>query len=514
MNKFAMIMSAMLMTLNVTAEVINITDSDTQGNIEWTSDNEYILNGFVFVENGETLTIEAGTVIRGERGEGANASALIVARGGKIYANGTYHDPIIFTALDDDLLDPHDFGPADSGEWGGVILLGRAPINSPESTLETVGFIEDNIEGIPTTEPRGKFGGLNPHDSSGVIRYVSIRHGGTNIGANNEINGLTFGGVGDGTIVEFVEVFANKDDGFEFFGGTVNAKYLFASYCGDDSFDYDQGWSGKGQYWLSFMTGDRGGEHDGDVDDWNNFPLSNPTIVNATYISNGNGSGDAIKLRENAAGKYYNSIFMNYGDKFLDIEDAANVDNFDFRNNIYGYFGSSDLNYSTDAAQKFFESEYNNIEIQVEDIIDSAFLYNRTDDLYDIEDPWFDNADHIGAIGSVNWVAGWTASSEQRVIPTRNAGPIDYDVTLFQLQSGFSMVSNPYNEAQISDLFSAAPYGTVIYKFDPSTGSYTSFTKIQGLEWALAGEETLNHAEAVFIQIPDGEYYNLVIEKN
>ena len=136
----------------------------------------------------------------------------------------------------------------------------------------------DNIEGIDINEPRGAFGGSDEADSSGVLRYVSIRHGGTLIGADNEINGLTLGAVGSGTTVEFVEVFANLDDGIEFFGGTVNTRYLVVAYCGDDSFDYDQGFRGKGQYWFTIQDADSGdgGEHDGDIDDDTRTPLSPP----------------------------------------------------------------------------------------------------------------------------------------------------------------------------------------------------------------------------------------------
>ena len=148
-----------------------------------------------------------------------------MARGGKIYAQGTAEKPIIFTALSDDLSDATDLGQADKGLWGGLIVLGKSTLNSPSANAVD-GVITDNIEGIPVTEPRGQFGGSDEGDDSGVIRYVSIRHGGSVIGADNKINGLTLGAVGPGTTIEYVEVFANKDDGIEFFGGTVNTRYM------------------------------------------------------------------------------------------------------------------------------------------------------------------------------------------------------------------------------------------------------------------------------------------------
>ena len=206
---------------------VTVTDDDINGDVTWTANNTYVLDGFVFVEDGETLTIEPGTVIKGKPGQAENSSALIIAQGGKIYANGTPSKPIIFTAEADNL---NGNLPLDTrGLWGGVIVLGKAGIN----TATGVG----QIEGIPSTEPRGAYGGNDDTDNSGVIRYVSIRYGGTDIGEGNEINGLTMAGVGSGTRIEYVEVFNNKDDGFEWFGGTVNCKYLVSAFNGDDAFD-------------------------------------------------------------------------------------------------------------------------------------------------------------------------------------------------------------------------------------------------------------------------------------
>ncbi|MFT5336997.1 MAG: hypothetical protein ACI9YL_000999 [Luteibaculaceae bacterium] len=269
----------------------------------------YTLDGMVFVNDGEVLTINAGAVIKGKPGAGAEASALIVARGGKIMAEGTEANPIIFTAEGDDLNGSFDENI--TGEWGGVIILGSAGLNTNG---------EQAIEGIPTSEARGLFGGTNDADNSGVFRYVSIRHGGTNIGAGNEINGLTLGGVGSGTTIEHIEVFANADDGIEFFGGTVNVKYAITAYCGDDSYDYDMGWRGKGQFWVTVAGGDRGGEHDGGTDPEDGMPYAKPTIYNATYVGNGISEGKrALTFRDNAGGFYNNSIFVDFG-KGIDVE--------------------------------------------------------------------------------------------------------------------------------------------------------------------------------------------------
>ncbi|HHB52491.1 MAG TPA: hypothetical protein ENK75_05555 [Saprospiraceae bacterium] len=221
-------------------------DGNGTGTTTWKEGKTYIRDGFVFVNSGQTLTIEPGTIIKGKSGQGAEASALIVARGGKIIAEGTKDKPIIFTAEADDLKGSVDKGAR--GLWGGLIVLGNARLNTEPA--------EQQVEGIPTTEPRGVFGGNDDNDNSGVIKYVSIRHGGTDIGEGNEINGLTLGAVGSGTEIDYVEVISNNDDGIEFFGGTVGVKHAVLSLCGDDGFDYDMGFRGKGQFWVVLQAED------------------------------------------------------------------------------------------------------------------------------------------------------------------------------------------------------------------------------------------------------------------
>jgi len=282
------------------------------GTISWSKDTIYVLNGFVFVDSAQTLDIAAGTVVYGKAGAGAQASALIVARNGKINAVGSATEPIIFTY-------DGDAGGSQanlSEKWGGLIILGNASLNSALG--------ESQIEGIPTTESRGLYGGTNDADNSGTLQYVSIRHGGSNIGDNNEINGLTLGGVGNGTTIDYVEVIGNKDDGIEWFGGTVSAKHLIVSYCKDDALDYDEGYRGKNQFIIVHMeptAGDRGGEHDGGTKPETATPYATPVFYNVTSI--GNADAKALTFRDNAGGEYHNSIFSGYG-KGVDIEDLKN----------------------------------------------------------------------------------------------------------------------------------------------------------------------------------------------
>ncbi|HRE06701.1 MAG TPA: hypothetical protein PKX00_13900 [Opitutaceae bacterium] len=218
----------------------------------WTADNTYLLDGYVFVTGNSTLTIEPGTVIKAKVSTGGGAAALVITRGSKINAAGTAAKPIIFTSELDNLNG--NLGVSDTGLWGGLVILGRASINSRANGAVVAAPVEDQVEGfsVPAADvPLITFGGTDDADNSGVLRYLSVRHGGAVIGTANEINGVTLGGVGSGTTMEYIEVFANKDDGFEWFGGTVNARYLVAAFGNDDAFDMDQGFRGNLQFLFS-----------------------------------------------------------------------------------------------------------------------------------------------------------------------------------------------------------------------------------------------------------------------
>jgi len=203
----------------------------------WTADKIWVLNGKVVVEEGITLTIEAGTIVKGEE-----ESALIIARGGNLNACATAVQPIIMTSILDDIVigqtNGSNLDETDAGKWGGLIVLGYAPI-STDADAET-----DRIEGISASEAYGIYGGTDASDNSGCISYVSVRHGGALLEAGNEINGITFGGVGSGTTVDHIEVVGNLDDGIECFGGTVNITNVIVWAPGDDAFDIEQGYSG------------------------------------------------------------------------------------------------------------------------------------------------------------------------------------------------------------------------------------------------------------------------------
>jgi hypothetical protein len=211
-------------------------------NTTWTNDRIWVLNQKVVVKSGVTLTIEAGTIIKGSEGQGSLASALVIARGGKIMAEGTATQPIIFTSINDNIAVGQTAGTnltaADNGLWGGLLIMGNAKGSF------TGDVSEFNIEGIPASDSFGLYGGTNDADNSGSLKYVSIRHGGAEIGEGNEINGLTLGCVGSGTVIQNIEVVANYDDGIEFFGGSVNVTNALVWSVGDDGLDIDQAYSG------------------------------------------------------------------------------------------------------------------------------------------------------------------------------------------------------------------------------------------------------------------------------
>jgi len=246
-----------------------VVTSNITTNTTWDAKKVWILGGRIVVTSGATLTIEPGTIIKGQAGTGANATVLLIARGGKINATGTATKPIIFTSVADELsiadvaagkFASPNLTPDVNGLWGGLIILGKANISASSSGTQKT---EVQIEGIPTSDPNGLYGGSDDADNSGVLKYVSVRHGGTEIGAGNEINGITFGGVGSGTVVENIEVVGNQDDGIEWFGGTVNVKNVTVWNAGDDGLDTDQAYRGTVENFAIISAGGSSFELDG-----------------------------------------------------------------------------------------------------------------------------------------------------------------------------------------------------------------------------------------------------------
>lgn len=480
----------LLASTTAQADVVQVTSADIQGIVHWSNTNTYVLNGFVFVESGEELHIQAGTVVKAKDGEGANISALVVARGGKLFAIGTPARPIIFTAEIDDVNDPEDLGIWDRGLWGGVVLMGRAKINTAvDATGNAATPKFDVYEGIPSTNPNYAkffFGGDDDDDNSGILRYVSIRHGGKVLESNKEINGLSLCAVGRGTTIEFVEAYAIKDDGFEFFGGTVNTRYLVSAFNDDDAFDADQGHQGKHQFWFGIQAPDvrdKGMELNGEPSGIavSNAPLARFTVYNATLIGAGAGSGgnnnNVFTIREYASPRIYNSIFTDFAQRGVSIDDKTKAllanGNLDLQDNLWWGFTAGNTAANLDvgnAGSLFSDANLHN------EIVDPQLRsISRTNDfgldprpkagspalsanrLPPSDDSFFTPASYKGAFdGSTLWISGWTALSRYgvtlpvggkpgNVVPVKNqdiSGTVNWYNTNTYVLDGFVFVEN------------------------------------------------------------------------
>ncbi len=269
---------------------VEVKDS-ISANTHWTCSQQYLLKGYVYVTAGTTLTIDPGVIIRGDKD---TKGALIIERGAKIMAMGTVGNPVVFTSAQDP-------GDRDYGDWGGVILCGKAPVNWNAG--------EAQVEG----GPRSFYGGTDPSDNSGEMHYVRIEYAGIAFSPNNEVNGLTLCGVGNGTQIDHIQISYSGDDGFEFFGGTVNAKYLVSIGAWDDDFDTDNGYHGKLQYIVSVRdpyAADQSGSKAIETDSYlagtySGIPVDNTKITNA-IVSNATFVGPLVSPTSTA----YNDQFV------------------------------------------------------------------------------------------------------------------------------------------------------------------------------------------------------------
>ena len=332
---FLPIALAALLTAGMARAATVPVSADVAANTTWFATNTYVLQTVVYVKSNVTLTIEPGTVIKAATGgliarDGIPnlVAALWVTRGGKLNAAGTVDNPIIFTYDGDNVNNPTDVPFNTSGQWGGIVLCGRALINSAQSTAGNVASPKyERLEGTTTDGVDGAhlFGGSDDSDNSGVMRYVSIRYPGTVFAPARELNGLTMGAVGKGTDISYVEVIGSSDDAFEWWGGCVNTHHLVAAFCEDDDFDTDQGYRGTNQFWFgikppwSGSTDSRGLETDGDLNQSasGELPKSQWTVHNVTLIGRGKtatgfGGGIGWNARDEAAPNVLNSIFAEF----------------------------------------------------------------------------------------------------------------------------------------------------------------------------------------------------------
>ena len=333
--EYVTITETVVETQTETVEVDPYADSTLEGNI--TSDTTldaskiWLLKGRVSVEDGVTLTIPAGTIIKAASGTGADASTLIIARGGTIIADGTADAPIVMTSISDNIEVGGTYPSSGAalnvdtrGLWGGLLILGKAPSSFSGDVTEL------QIEGIPTSDTNGLYGGTDAADDSGSIQYLSIRHGGAEIGEGNEINGLTLGGVGSGTTINHIEVLGNVDDGIEFFGGTVNASNLLVWGQGDDAIDIDQAYAGTidGAMVILTSASDHGFEIDGpEGAATGRFTIKNATVIGATDDCDAEGvDGEMADFRKGATGDVMNVLFKDFaGGKDVELDASADA---------------------------------------------------------------------------------------------------------------------------------------------------------------------------------------------
>ncbi len=345
-TKLLFIAFALVNIFSINAQ-INVS-GDITSNTTWTSNNIYTLTGgFVYVTNNSTLTIEPGTIIKG------NLAALVITRGSKLMAQGTQTQPIVFTSY-------QPAGSRAAGDWGGILLLGKAPINDPAGQRLGEGGI-DPVKGL--------YGGTDANDNSGVLTYVRIEYAGIAFQPNNETNGLTMGAVGAGTTIDYVQVSYGGDDAFEWFGGTVNCKHLIANKTLDDMFDTDYGFTGRIQFAVGVsdslvadISGSNGFESDNDATGTTNGPLTKPIFTNvsifgprATATSSGYNVNftRAAHLRRSSALCTYNSVLVGFptGLKIDGTTTGQGATNgsLQFRSNIVAGYLTTPTNRSLDS---------------------------------------------------------------------------------------------------------------------------------------------------------------------
>lgn len=388
-----------------------------------TSDRTWILKGYVYVPSGITLTIQPGTKIVSDV---TDKGALCIERGGKIDANGTANQPIVFTS-------GRPAGQRSPGDWGGIVILGRARTNRSSTPV-----IEGGLD--------RPYGGTDDADNSGIMRYVRIEYAGIAAFANSEINGLTLGGVGSGTTLEYIQTAYANDDAYEFFGGSVNAKYLVAAYTADDDFDFDFGFTGRLQFGVSLRdpafvdAGDAGNgiESDNDNPPTTSAPYTRAVLSNFTFVGPNNAAGTAPnhnfanRFRRNTRFVVRNSILMGYQKGGFSIEqDNTGTD---YKNDL-SVFAQNLVHAVVDPYRVSSATTITAAEMRTKAEANGCITYTNANDIgleapFNLTTPnflpkagspaltgavfngdlnsFFTPVEYRGAFGASNWLAGWT----------------------------------------------------------------------------------------------------------
>lgn len=401
-----------------TVTPVDIT-ADIEGDTTWTADHTYTLKKHIFVRSG-TLTIQPGVQIFGDEG-----SSLVITTNARLDAQGTAEAPIVFSSS-------KAVGSRAPGDWGGVVLLGLAPINVTGGS--------NQIEGFPAGTSGTTYGGTDPQHDCGILRYVRIEFAGYPLTQDNELNGLTLGGCGSSTLLDHVQVHKGKDDALEIFGGLPNVKHVVLSQMEDDGLDWDFGFVGKMQFVVIQQNnrGNQGIEADNNKDANDATPRSMPTIYNMTIVGSDAAPGGAldvqkgIHFRRGTAGHLYNVIVAHAADFPVDIDgtssvNQANAGNLFLKNSIFFDNGNqtswSDTNdggfdegsFFRNASQANLESDPSLMNALDPTAPSFAPASNSpalvpTNAATPPNDGFFDTAARfIGAVGSSDWTAGWTA---------------------------------------------------------------------------------------------------------
>jgi hypothetical protein len=428
---------------------LEILQGEITANKQLLKSRRYLLKGTVLVTNGATLSIEAGTVIKGDK---ATSGTLVIGRGAKINAVGTAAEPIVFTSNQPKTSRTY-------GDWGGVILLGRAANNQS---------LNQGIEGL-VTDPRYQFGGTQDDDNSGVMKYVRIEFCGVALSVGNEINGLTLGSVGSGTELDYIQVSFSGDDSFEWFGGMVNARHLIAFRGFDDDFDTDQGYRGKVQFGLGLRdpaiadaSQSNGFEADNSVGG-TGTPLtaavfSHITCVGGSRLARGLGNPDGVDnqaygrgahLRRNVSQSIYNSVFIGSNLAGISLDgvetqgkyDTGTPEAVELRGNVLA--GTRPVSYPARGGDFAFENSTGigfadpgavSAQFNAVNLVSASVSSLNVDNLVNVSrlaspvmlpgvgspllsgaiytgkggDAFFEKVPFRGAFGTTNWAEGWT----------------------------------------------------------------------------------------------------------
>ncbi len=375
--------------------------AELQGDItsNMTVEGQVGLVGQVHVKAGAVLTIKEGTIITADPNE---LSYLLIEQGAQIIAEGTAAAPIVLTS-----------SLQEAGAWGGIHICGKAPINSGATGLSEIG---DAV-----------YGGTDASDNSGILKYVRVEYSGTALDDEHEANGISFYGVGNGTTVDYVEIYIGADDGIEFFGGTANIKHTKVYGCKDDCFDWTEGWSGNAQYIMAVQTeeGDRGIEGDNLESNHAATPMAMPKMSQVTLIGKGNAENYGMKLRRGTAGTFMNMIVTGFDKRSIHCENSQTLRNindetldidFSYINNAVSDLA---IKYSEDetdpvAVTKAFELSENLHLVNLTEGVDGSTTYENGFDMSTI-DQFFESDTQIGS--GNEWAYGWTKGDDGSVDP-------------------------------------------------------------------------------------------------